>query len=259
MSAAEAWVEALNAWAIPVHILSQAPEPPFGYPAALFRAPAGQTSAATTAERLARGALGADRTVLDVGCGGGIASVRLTTHARRLVGVDLSTAMLANFAEAAEAAGVAHQEILGRWPDVVARTPRCDIALCRNVVYNVADLVPFVTALTDRALYRVIVELPGSDPRQLVSPLWKQFWGLEFPVLPTAEDFVQVVRETGVDPAVRTELRTEALPGVSRPEYVAFVRRRLCLTSERDAEIDAALGDELPMAVSVTVSWTPPA
>lgn len=257
MGAAEAWAEALNAWAIPVHILSQAPEAPFAYPAALFRASAGHTSAATTAERLARGALGADRTVLDVGCGGGIASIRLATHARRLIGVDLSTAMLANFAEAAEAAGVGHREILGRWPDVAGRTPRCDVVVCRNVVYNVADLVPFLSALSDRAAHRVIVELPARDPRQLLAPLWEQFWGLEFPLLPTAEDFVEVVRETGAEPTARTELRTEALPGVSREEYVTLVRRRLCLTPERDPEIDLALGPELPMAVSVTVSWNP--
>ncbi len=46
---------------------------------------------------------------------------------------------------------------------------------------------------------------------------------------------------------------------MDRAEYVAFVRQRLCLTPDRDAEIDAVI-DDLTLTVSeiVTVSWPPP-
>ena len=47
------------------------------------------------------------------------------------------------------------------------------------------------------------------------------------------------------------------MTGASRDDVVAFVRRRLCLTADRDAEIDALLpGDALaPPADVVTIWW----
>lgn len=256
MSATARWDAGIAAWAPPERILRQAPENPLAYPPALFRAADVRVVASTT-ERLARGGLGAEKTVLDVGLGGGGASMALATRARQLVGVDLSTGMLANFAEAAESAGVAHREIVGRWPDVADRAPRCDVVLCRNVVYTVTDIASFVRALADRAIRRVVVELQGQHPGRVIAPLWRQFWDHESPEGPNADDFVAVVRELGFDPTVRSELRPGGLPGLSRSQYVQFVRRRLCLTSGRDPEIDAALGPELPPAVAVTVAWDP--
>jgi hypothetical protein len=47
---------------------------------------------------------------------------------------------------------------------------------------------------------------------------------------------------------------------VTRSDYVAFARQRLCLTPDRDLEVDAALGDNWPLEVPtiVTVAWAPP-
>lgn len=254
MSAVERWEAGIAAWTPPERILRQAPENPFAYPPALFKASGGRVAAGTT-ERLARGGLGSEKTVLDVGSGGGSASMALATHARMMTGVDPSTGMLANFAEAAEAAGVAHQEIVGRWPDVAERAPRSDVVLCRNVVYLVREIAPFVSALAEWANRRVVVELQAEHPGKAIAPLWKEFWGLEFPDAPTADDFVEVVRELGFDPEVHTEVTPGGLPGVSRDQYVQFVRRRLCLASGREPEVDAALGRELPPSVAVTVVW----
>jgi SAM-dependent methyltransferase len=263
MAACEGGVSAIARWdaAIAEHIppdwiLRQAPESPLAYPPSLFRASNGRVTASMT-ERMARAGLGSDKSVLDVGSGGGAASIGLAAHARTLVAVDPSTAMLANFAEAAESAGVAHREIVGRWPDVADRAPRCDVVLCRNVVYLVDDgIAPFVSALADRAVNRVVVELTEQHPGQTVAALWKEFWDHEIPEGPTADDFVDVVRELGFNPTVRTELRVTG-NGAPRDQYVPFVRRRLCLTADRDPEIDAALGPELPLVVAVTVAWSP--
>ncbi|MCL2396279.1 MAG: methyltransferase domain-containing protein [Acidimicrobiaceae bacterium] len=257
MSAVERWDAGIAASSPPEWILREAPENPLAYPPTLFRAANGRVPASAT-ERLARGGLGLDKTVLDVGSGGGGASMALASHARMMVGVDLSTGMLANFAEAAESAGVAHREIVGRWPDVAHRVPRCEVVLCRNVVYMVTDIGPFVSALAERASRRVVVELRSEHPGRALAPLWKEFWGHESPDGPASDDFTEVVRELGFDPTVRTEPRLGGLPGVSRAQYVQFVRRRLCLTADRDPEIDAALGPELPAAVAVTVAWDPP-
>ena len=45
--------------------------------------------------------------------------------------------------------------------------------------------------------------------------------------------------------------------GGSRPDVVAFARRRLCVGPERDAEVDALLGPdfEAPLRRIVTIWW----
>lgn len=254
MSAAERWDRGVAGWRPPEWILRQAPANPVAYPPALFQSSSERVAAVAT-ERFARAALRGGGTVLDVGAGGGIASMRLADDASLMVGVDLSTAMLANFAEAAEAAGVAHEEIVGRWPEVAERTPRCDVVVCRNVVFMNDNVARFVSALDEWATRRVVVELPDRHPGQKIAPLWKHFWGHECPEGPVADDFVEVVRELGFDPVVRREARPPGAPGVSRAQFVTYSRLRLCLPAEREPEIDAVLGPELPATTAVTLAW----
>src|SRR3954453_16192011 len=100
VTAAEAWAEALAAWAIPEEILAAAPESPWGFPVALFAPP--HEPADTPSRQLALAALGAGGSVLDVGCGGGAASMALVPPAGPITGVDSSERMLATFAEEAD-------------------------------------------------------------------------------------------------------------------------------------------------------------
>ena len=53
----------------------------------------------------------------------------------------------------------------GRWPDVHARVEMADVAVCGHVVYNVADLGAFVTALTEHASRRVVLEFTEVHPQ----------------------------------------------------------------------------------------------
>ena len=95
----------------------------------------------------------------------GAASIPLAPNASTLIGVDSSPEMLATYARAAAGAAVAHHEVLGGWPGVAEEVPTADVVVCRNVVYNVAEIVPFVTTLSAHATRRVVVELTdGTRP-----------------------------------------------------------------------------------------------
>ena len=257
MSAQDLWADGLAAWKIPEEILAQAPESPWGFPPSLFGAHGVPIGAL---HRIARAALGEAGTVLDVGCGGGAASVPLVPPATFLAGVDSSPGMLGSFASAAEEAGAAHVEVLGEWPDVSDRAPSSDVVVCRNVVYNVPSIVPFVEALTRRATKKVAVELTEFHPSVALAPLWLRFWEAQFPNGPTADMFIDVLNETGYEVEVEREVRPSIKAATDPDHYVQFVRRRLCLDSSRDSEIAEALTELGPgqeETTVVVVSWQP--
>ena len=239
-TAADRWAAELGAWAIPDEILAAAPESPWGFPPALFKAPEADAGAATPSRRRALEALPAGGVVLDVGAGGGAASIPLFPPGGRLVAVDESRGMLAAVAERAEELGVEHEEVQGRWPDVAPTVPAADVVVCHHVFYNVADLAAFALALTDHARRRVVAELTATHPLTAQAGLWRHFHGIDRPDGPTADDAVAVLREAGLDVASEPFL-VPPRPRPDRAEWVAFVRRRLCLPAERDAELDALL------------------
>jgi SAM-dependent methyltransferase len=257
--AALAWAEQLLSWALPQKILDQAPQPPWIPPLAMFEVRADDEFPDTPSSRRAREALPADGTVLDVGCGGGRASLALVPPAARLIGVDERPQMVAAFANIAAARGVAHEECQGTWPDVANQVPVADVVVCHHVIFNVPDLAPFAVALSAHARQRVVLELGQRHPQAYLSPLWLRFWGLARPEGPTAETALQVLREVGL-PA-RLDLWTDPVPSryfrLTPQEQVEFVRIRLCLTAERDVEIAETL-QRLPPRfprVTATVWW----
>lgn len=264
MTPAEVWAAALAEWAIPDEILAQAPADPWVHPPRFFRVNPGVDHTDTPSHRAAWRALGVDgdRTVLDVGVGGGRSCLPLAQVAARLIGVDEQQAMLDQFASACADAGVASEGHLGRWPDVAATVPVADVAVCHHVAYNVAAIEPFLVALTAHARVAVVVELPDRHPVSWMNPLWARFWDLPRPSEPSAELFTDVVRSLGWLPDVAWAERPprSATEGHS-PEFVAFVRQRLCLPASRDAEVAAALADLGPAAGGThrvaTVTWVP--
>jgi SAM-dependent methyltransferase len=258
--AARRWADELGRWGIPQEIIDQAPESPWVHPPAMFVVDdAEHEHIDSVSDRWARAALGEAGTVLDVGCGGGRSSVPLAPNATYITGVDENERMLVNFADACAQASIAHREVVGNWPDVAGRVDAADVVVCHHVVYNVSDLEPFVQALTDHSRRLVVVELPMHHPTSSFNPVWRRFWNLERPDGPTADDFVDVVRSMDLDPSSEVTVRPARKPGLKRDDYVAFVRRRLCLTAERDREIERAI-DELDPAPEqiVTVAWAPP-
>ncbi len=198
--AAERWAQLLQGWDVPQQILEQAAESPWSHDSARFAVDdtldRNETSARWAREVLPP--LGG--TVLDVGCGGGRASLPLVPPATELIGVDASGTMLDDYLAAAARVGVARRTIHGLWPDVAVHTPAADVVVCHHVAYNVVDIVPFLWALTDHARLAVVLEIPTVHPMSAWAPGWQHFWGVERPDGPTSDDLLAVVRELGLDP-----------------------------------------------------------
>ena len=245
MTAIERWERELPSWGIPDAIVAAAPESPWGFPVELFRT-GDEPEDTGPSTSVAREALPEAGTVLDVGVGGGAASLPLADGASLIVGVDQSQGMLDEFRTAAGRRGVATQELRGAWPEVGPLAPLADVVLCHHVFYNVADLGPFARALDEHARRRVVAELTDRHPWSWMNDLWMRFHRLDRPDGPTAGDAEAALRELGFD--VRREDHVPAPRGSGferREDAVALIRRRLCLWPDLDEEVAEAIGDRL--------------
>ena len=256
---ARRWREDLDSWAIPPEILAAVPESPWGFPAGLFGRAAEEALTARAAEptpsrRRALEALPEGGSVLDVGAGGGAASLPLCPPGAAVTAVDQSAQMLAAFAELARRQGIDHSEVEGLWPDVADQIGPADVVVCHHVLYNVGDLVPFVTALTEHARRRVVVEITASHPQALLNPLWEHFHGVARPTRPTAEDAAAVLHDLGLDVDVEPFDAPPRWTDHEHDDLVAFTRRRLCLPPERDPEVAGLLPPIKPRP-HVTLWW----
>ncbi len=207
------------------------------------------------ARRLALDALPQGGAVLDVGCGGGAASLALLPVVGPVTGIDERSEALADFAAACEERGLAHAEVLGSWPAVAPEVPLADVVVCHHVLYNSQDPAAFVAALTEHARVRVVMVLNAAHPLTYLRPLWRRFWDLDRPSGPAAADAVAIVRDLGLEPVVALDHRP---PGHWRsPEQqVHMARKRLCLPADRDGDVAAALAELPPAPDEIWVlSW----
>jgi SAM-dependent methyltransferase len=234
MSAAERWRRALEAWSIPERILSQAEESPWIHPPALFDVP--DVIAPSPSHDRAREALSIDASVLDVGCGGGIAAMALVPEVRTVIGVDHQPEMLTMFRRNAVARSLAVQTIEGNWPDVADQAPVCDVVTAHHVVYNVGDIDPFVRALDEHARCRVVLEMPTRHPLANMDEAWKFFWGLERPTGPTPDDLMEVLDELGLS-ASQQRWSGPMRAANDLDQAARFLRIRLCLPASREDEV----------------------
>lgn len=237
--AARAWADALAAWAIPPEILENAPEPPWCCMPDLFRAPPSPGPDTPSRQRAVEALDGAG-TVIDVGVGGGAASLALVPHLTEVTGVDQSRPMLDAFVAAAQERGVAAKVVEGLWPEVGSEVGSADVVVSHNVLYNVADLPRFLSALSDHARRRVVIQISAHHPRARLAAAWKYFWGSDLPGSPTADDALRVAREMGIA-ATLERFQSPRLGGMDRETEVVFARRQLCLGPEADPDIDRLL------------------
>ncbi len=260
-SAVSRWDAAVAAWALPERIVTAAPVSPWSHDVGSFATDEriDEVDRNTNSARWAREVLPpVGGTVLDVGCGGGRSTLPLIPPATEVIGVDQIGVMLDEFLAMAGRAGVARRTVHGSWPDVAEMTPAADVAVCHHVLYNVADLAPFVAALTARARLAVVVEVPVRHPMSAWNEAFRHFWELPRPVGPTHRDLVDALRELGVDPEFTTGPRRRRSRRAADPTtLIPTARRRLCLAADRDAELGDWLVAHPPDFVEevATIRW----
>lgn len=249
----ENWAYALSEWAIPKEILDQAETSPWIHPPVLFQIP--EEITATISHTRAVETLPAGGSVLDVGCGGGIASFALTPPAAHVIGVDHQDEMLAMYTENAEKHGATCQVFEGFWPEVAGDVPIADVVVCHHVLYNVADIGPFLEALNSHARSRVVIEMPIHHPLSNMSDAWKYFWNVERPSTPSDEDLMKVLAEIGINANVQRwsgQLRDR----IDIDRDSEFMRVRLCLPPERLPEVrEYLLANPLPTHRDIATIW----
>ncbi len=252
-SSQEDWTRSLAKWAIPQEILDQAQTSPWIHPPVLFQIP--EEINLTISHTRALEALPASGSVLDVGCGGGIATFALVPPASHVIGVDHQSEMLEMFAENAKKHGVTYEVFEGFWPQVAPEVPIADVVVCHHVVYNVADIGPFLRELSSHARFRVVIEMPTQHPLTNMSGAWEHFWNLDRPTQPTSEDLLEVLKEIGINPHV------QYWPGPMRDRIdidqdSEFMRIRLCLPLERLPEVRGyLLANPLPKQREIATIW----
>jgi SAM-dependent methyltransferase len=228
------WRSQLAAWAIPKEILDQADETPWIHPPALFEIPA--TISDSPSHQIARDALPDNGSVLDIGCGGGIAAFALVPPASFVFGVDHQLEMLEMFAKNAENRKVKSGVALGFWPEVESNTPTTDVVTAHHVLYNVPQIEEFIQRMNQHALKRVVIEIPTSHPLSNMSELWKYFWKIERPISPDYSNLIEVIIDLGFEPKFKVwsgDMRVEA----NIDQAAEYMRIRLCLPKNKFSEV----------------------
>jgi SAM-dependent methyltransferase len=248
------WRAKLEAWAIPKEILDQAPENPWIHPPAMFQIPDVITD--SISHQRAREAIQVNGSVLDIGCGGGIAAFALTPPATTVIGVDHQPEMLEMFEENAKLRRVSVATFDGFWPEVERSTPVADVVVAHHVLYNVAKVEDFLVAMNSHATKRVVIEMPQQHPLTTATPLWQHFWNLDRPTDPKPEDLIRVLAELGIDANLELwegEMRQEA----NLEMQAHYSRIRLCLQPEREGEVLEFLKNQPKVALRklATIWW----
>jgi hypothetical protein len=143
----------------------------------------------------------------------------------------------------------------GLWPDIVDDVPVADVVASHNVLYNVARIVDFVLAMDRHARRRVVIEITRDHPQTVRKPLWKHFWNLDRPDVPTSDTAAAALREGGLDVHVEQTVGTARDNSRAAPVDAAFWCRMLCLPPEREPEVaEQLVGIEFPTE-RATIWW----
>jgi SAM-dependent methyltransferase len=137
-------------------------------------------------------------TVLDVGAGTGRHAIPLARHARRVIALDPSPAMLRFLREDAASQGLSNVDIIeGTWPEAAGQMPPADIVISAHVLYAIEDIVPFLRALDGHARRLCFLYLMAWQQWFDLLGLWEALHSERRRPQPTYIDAVNVLHQLG--------------------------------------------------------------
>ncbi len=181
-------------------------------------------------------------TALDVGGGGGRYALPLALHCEQVTVVDPSVSMIDGLRVGAQEANVSNLSIVpGLWEEV--EVDPADVVLCANVVYDVAEIEPFIRKLEAHAKDRVFVLAYMESPLSQFSPCWKVAHGEKRVDLPAMPELLHVLWDMDIYPNLETFPALHPETVRSRPVALELLRQFLFVKS--DTEPDRLLQTEI--------------
>ncbi|NNJ09341.1 class I SAM-dependent methyltransferase [Chloroflexales bacterium ZM16-3] len=187
-----------------------------------------------------------DDTVLDIGAGTGRYLPVLAAAVREVIAIEPSAAMRGEMEQLIAAEGLRNVRVLAeRWPP--ERPISGDVVISAHVVYGVAEVGPFFTAMDHAARRSCHLYLGLRHPGYALTAFWERVHGTPRLPLPAAIEALACLHQLGI----YASLELLAIPGSFRftdmGDAVDEIRHRLRLTPqpERDARIAAAAADLL--------------
>lgn len=243
------WKADLESWAIPESVLQQADESPYGWPPELWRRRTRESrtrSETTPTTSLVSKMLGPDGTLIDVGAGTGRSCFPYARAGHRVTAVEKNPGMAAGLQEEADSEGLEVEVVVGAWPGAAASAPVADVVLSSHVVYDVAEIGPFIRALGSHCLRGAVVEMTHVHPWTNMNYLYRAIHDLDRPEGPSVEDLVEViVSELGAEVGVVRWERPPDLWFRTWEEVLAYYGRRVAVPRARRAELRPLLEEHV--------------
>ena len=149
--------------------------------------------------------------------------------------VEASTVMGEALAEKSKKARIENiSVVIGLWEDV--EVDPAQVVLCANVVFDVADLEPFILKLESHAKDRVLILASMEPPHAVFSPLWEAVHAEERKDLPGIPEFLSALWELDIYPDVEMFEPTYGETCPDRETTLENLRQMLYVLADTDKD-----------------------
>ena len=139
---------------------------------------------------------------VEAGGGAGRVGLPVALRCRKVVNVDRSPGMAAEFTASAAGAGIGNAElVLEDWLEV--QGVKGDVVFSADVTYFVRDIVQFVRKMEAAASRRVIITVWSVPPPHRNAAIFRLVYGEDRAPAPGHADLVAVLWEMGILPDIR--------------------------------------------------------